>query len=893
MKRIVPCLLALIGLLTASVALGEAPTIFRVGDEEDVGALGRLTHIATDSARQPHIVTDIGGSAVNYFYNKNGGSWTSSSYNSGGSQSYNPHIEINDNNQAWVSVVKWYPQGMGMFVIDNMNTTPVVRKYSGTTGGTGGLPVSNLSIDPTVNNKAVVYGGNGGRFEKVLWNAGANEFAADGDPSVGTLDTGSGGEKNYFHISRAGNFQHGGGGGFPFGNHAVWHSCSDWSYNNSVRKSNNKLPIHWANFAVYTGMGDDGAYPCIVGDSKEPQTAYMSMDLTQFSGQGLVMNVWKGTSNTGDGYLVFSKNGLLVVDPVGTSGLRRYEPQLCPAKDGGVWVCYTAGGNIRVRYIPSDVTSSADIGPYKDFPGYRGAICEDNQGNLHVSYLNEGRVKYRKLEVSGVTLTSPTGRTSDRTPTFQWTVPEGTTAAMHYYWPKGQPGLTVSNDVTGVTTWTPSVDLDPDYYVWTVEATVSGQQVDGQAEFYVPPPAPALTTPQGWLDASQVRPNFDWDPSDGSDWYNVQVRMNHNDPNALGTTTLYDEWVQGPTTEWTPPADLAVGDYSWRARGFVAGANPIYGDWSGYNSFQLGAPGAATIVGPTDAIYTNDTPTFEWTMSTSDTTDVYTTWYQLFVIRDGRIINTTASGSGWFTEAQGQGASSLNIASNGNLSTSSDVGVLEPGKYGVWVRPYDGAYGSGPWSGAQATINRAMDPGTVDEDRGFGPTLPSGRPTFTWTGGPDTPEWYNVFIAKDGKEYADFWVQGTATWQPSQDLPQGAYRWWVSPYYLANGYQGPWLDGAAFQIDIPQLSDPLAPMGTGISATPTFTWTAADAADGYQIYYQKVGNPSSGVYVSTSGQAATTHTATALSPGNYKWWVSASNEYDQVWNDEGMTFTTP
>ena len=396
MKRLVPCLLAMVGLLTASAVFGASPQILDVGAQEIIpGGTGRLPHIATDTANQPHIVTDMGGSSINYFYHKIGASWSSSSFNSGGSQSYNPRIEINNNNQAWVSIVKWWPQGMGMFVMANMSTAPTILKYSGTTGGTGGLPVSNLSLDPTVNNKAVVYGGNGGWFEKVGWNGAA--FVGEG---VGTLDTGSGGEKNFFHVSRAGNVQHGGGGGGIFGNHAMWHSCSDWSYNNSLRKSNNRLPIHWANFGTYPGMGDDGCYPCIVGDSVEPQTAYMTMDLTQYSGQGLVVNIWKGSNSAGDGNLVFSRNGLLVVDPIGTSGLRRFEPQLCPAKDGGAWICYTAAGNIRVRHIPSDTTSAADLGPITQFPGGRGAICADSDGNLHVVYFNGG-LCYRKLSVSG------------------------------------------------------------------------------------------------------------------------------------------------------------------------------------------------------------------------------------------------------------------------------------------------------------------------------------------------------------------------------------------------------------------------------------------------------------------------------------------------------------
>jgi len=93
----------------------------------------------------------------------------------------------------------------------------------------------------------------------------------------------------------------------------------------------------------------------------------------------------------------------LNVDPSGTSGLRRYEPRLAPAKGGGAWACYTAGGNIRIRYIPSDITSTAGLGQIVQFPGIRGSIAVDNDGNLHVAYINNG-VKYRKITVNATAI---------------------------------------------------------------------------------------------------------------------------------------------------------------------------------------------------------------------------------------------------------------------------------------------------------------------------------------------------------------------------------------------------------------------------------------------------------------------------------------------------------
>ncbi|MBU0679247.1 MAG: VCBS repeat-containing protein [Verrucomicrobia bacterium] len=389
-KRVV--VLAVLSILASGLQVLAQPHIVSVGPEEYLGANGRLPHIATDSKDQPHVVVDIGGSTVNYFYDKIGGSWQTSSYNSGGqsAQAYNPHIEINEFDQAWISVVKWYSHGMGMMLRENMATSPVFRKYSATTGGAGGLPVSNLSIDPTINNQSVVYGGNGGYWEKVGWNGSA--FYSLG---TGNMGTGSGGEKNYFWISKAGDFNHPGGKV-----QAVWHACTDWSYQNSVRAEAGKGRQVWANFGTYPYMGDDGAYPIVVSDNVEPQTAYIANDFGKFGGPGIVMNIWKGDNTSGDGHFVFSASGLLIIDASGTSGLRRFEPQLYPANNGGVWVCYQAGSLMRVRYIPSDVTSAAQIGEGATFTGVMGALCVDKAGDLHVVYNNAG-IKYRKLEVSG------------------------------------------------------------------------------------------------------------------------------------------------------------------------------------------------------------------------------------------------------------------------------------------------------------------------------------------------------------------------------------------------------------------------------------------------------------------------------------------------------------
>ena len=266
-----------------------APQIQSLGAEEAMpGYSGRLPSIAVDTKDQPHIAADSAGSGWMYFYDKINGAWRFDSYNSGGAQFYYPQLEINNFDQAWVSGIKWYPQGMGLVLRGNMSTSPTFLRYTGTTAGYVGLPIGSVSLDPEINNEAIVWAGNGGYYERVLWNG--SSFVSGG---TGSLGTGPGGEKNSFFVSKAGQIMH------PNGvEQAVWHSASDWSYNNSVRAYAGKGAVSWAESAM-----DDGAYPRIVSDNVEPQTAYLFADYGDYS-SGLYMNIWKASNASGDGNFV-------------------------------------------------------------------------------------------------------------------------------------------------------------------------------------------------------------------------------------------------------------------------------------------------------------------------------------------------------------------------------------------------------------------------------------------------------------------------------------------------------------------------------------------------------------------------------------------------------------
>ena len=510
-----------------------------------------------------------------------------------------------------------------------------------------------------------------------------------------------------------------------------------------------------------------------------------------------------------------------------------------------------------------------------------GVPGEDNE-------YGHGRVDaWEAMRLLAGQLRAPLGRQITLVPTFSWFADPNTTDTQLYYWPVG--GSVTQVDVTGLTEWTPTGNLPLAAYKWSIRETINGVPRDSEiGEFQIPPLPSPLTFPSlDWFSAATTQPLFIWPEFGGSPaWYNIQVTCHDNEP-PESEQVVFDDWTQD--TYWIATSNMTVGDYSWRVRGYV-GPYDLHGDWSEPGLFQIGVPGYADIVSPTGTtLHTGATPHFEWTRAPSEDGDSSYTWYQLYVVRDGITINDINTyGSGWFTEEQGQGASSLTIESSGNLSTSSDVGPLDPGEYGLWVRSLD-TYGSGPWSEVEHQVNRVMSPGTVGADLGYGPTLDPAvdplRPIFTWTPGPDSPPWYNIYVVKDGVLAYSNWVS-VASWQPPANLAYGKYRWWVRPYYTTpSEYYGPWLDPAAFQMAVPGYSAPLQPSGTGGSSV-TFTWTQAEAATEYQLYYQQVGNPATGVCRSTIGGTSTNYGPESLAPGTYNWSISSSNAYGQTWIED-------
>jgi len=376
--RIAALFILLAGYMVSPAISQVVPKIISVSAPETLGASHYRGSIATDSLDQPHIITTE-GSAVS-LYDKIGGTWRSESFSSAlfnSSQYGNPALQIG-NDGAWYSGVLWGNSfGFGIIYRRNISTSPTPVASSLRTPvrpSPGKWDAGNLSLDPAFPNRAIV-STMAGYYMPVTFQ---NNTLSIG--SRGQMYAGEGGEKNAFWISKAGSVQH------SDGLHAVWHGAIGGYplYSSAYRNSRMGGPVTWALDSTYSAQGDDGQYVNVSSDNVVPEIGYMVATYA-----GVVMNIWNGSK------MVFPANNLLVIDPAGSWTARRYAPRLAPAKTGGVYVLWTRGGRLMLRFVSQEgiMGETRDLGQ-----GVPGDICVDSTGNIHIFYNNNG-TRYIKIEV--------------------------------------------------------------------------------------------------------------------------------------------------------------------------------------------------------------------------------------------------------------------------------------------------------------------------------------------------------------------------------------------------------------------------------------------------------------------------------------------------------------
>jgi MYXO-CTERM domain-containing protein len=409
---------------------------YQIGPEETAGTFqGSRPSVAVDSLDQPHMVVDQGWANTLYIYHRIGGSWSEELFaqgNWGANRNYLPHIEIDQQDRAWIS--SWYatsnvvPEcGQGVWLLSDMATAPAevfhVKIYITWANG-------NLSHDPAHPDEAAVMARDGS-WKKV--GTSGQELGS------GQMGLGITGEKLRFLISPRD------------GADGVWHGVmsgyppSHSAYRNSAMAD----IVTWADYDAYPEQGLDTRHPSLGIDLVDPEVAYIAIGYNP----GVVVNIWDGNG------LVFDPANLPVVGPAPANHGNdedRFGPQWTPAHGGGAFLCWTGSdGQVRLREIHSDGTMEPTRVVTE---GRRCAMATDSRGRIHMVYERSG-MRYRLIVPPGeATFTDfqPSAAVTNQRPDCSVTVAVARS---------GLDPAAVSADYSrdGGATWTP----------WAVESTAA------------------------------------------------------------------------------------------------------------------------------------------------------------------------------------------------------------------------------------------------------------------------------------------------------------------------------------------------------------------------------------------------------------------------------------
>jgi formylglycine-generating enzyme required for sulfatase activity len=116
------------------------------------------------------------------------------------------------------------------------------------------------------------------------------------------------------------------------------------------------------------------------------------------------------------------------------------------------------------------------------------------------------------------------------------------------------------------------------------------------------------------------------------------------------------------------------------------------------------------------------------------------------------------------------------------------------------------------------------------------------RPEFSWTP-VENATWHQLWINRNGRTYQTPWVEGAATWTPSENgLPGGTYRWWVRGWGPEIG-MGTWAAEPALTVETktPGSIALIAPEGVQATHELTFRWEKDADATWYRLWVGRDG----------------------------------------------------
>jgi hypothetical protein len=420
--------------------------------------------------------------------------------------------------------------------------------------------------------------------------------------------------------------------------------------------------------------------------------------------------------------------------------------------------------------------------------------------------------------------------------------PDGATPSIGLL--SGPAGATLDDagDGTAQLLWTPSAE-DIGVHTAAVVAADGALSSTGTVSITV---LAAYPWPAGVI-ADTRRPTFVWEPIPGAEWYYLWLSRNG--------ATYFTGWVSYQANRYLPPDDLPAGDYTWWVRGWGVAAG--YTAWSAGVSFSLPPrlPGAPAPVAPTGTVATGG-QRFTWQPATNATwhyvkvereghsyagwwvqteafkdapaalpagryawwvrgwnTDGYGPWSAPAMLRynvpEGTCPTGTVTGTrqpvfAWtapeaatwhqvWLEKGGTKLASPWVAGSASWQPASD---LAGGSYRWWVRCWDAAGGTGPWSDA---IDFDIPVSVPSEIVPVSPSEAAAAPTVTYTWQADpAATWYKLIIHCNGACWHSGWYPAGAPEAPVSipvdgHVPGAQYDWWVKGW--SPDGEGPWNTG--------------------------------------------------------------------------------------------------
>lgn len=474
------------------------------------------------------------------------------------------------------------------------------------------------------------------------------------------------------------------------------------------------------------------------------------------------------------------------------------------------------------------------------------------------------------------TITQPTDRLADSTPTIAWTAVPG---AEEYEVDIVRTVNNVEESVLPPVTITGTQYTVPDDQTLPLgqyeiritaknlpAAASTGQtvtSVNAQAIFLVTTPPEVLLPNSGIYDTT---PQVTWTLPSGGVTSEIEVANSLTGEIVYLMSGIVGNAVDITTTGANGEEPLPAGDYRVRVRSSNAADPIVTSDWSTFHVFQIGSP--PVPLGPSTGLGT--APFFEVVDKRPTLT-----WQQSLAGEQFSI---------WLTDVTNQTVVRIeHDLQETSYTVPEDLAV---GRYRYWVRADNGLGDQSAWS-TPFVFDVKTRPilGTVQ------PTFDP-RPTFTWntpaTGNlqPEIDK-YRVFIRRtDVSPVIDtdtgFIVEGNE-YTPPEDLANGRYRIWIKGVNETTVSKGTvetiWSVGVDFEISgrpiitVPSTSD---------DTTPVILWSPVGLASSYQLYVAPASAPGSPI-LNISGLTNTSfQTSDPLPNGSYIAWVRSTSISGQV-----------